>query len=57
MTKVNAVSARLVNMLQHGQIDRPYLWIDEYNQIVSEIAGTICREINRISHHYVSVEE
>ena len=39
--KVKTGGKRLAELLQSGKIDVPYLWIDRYNQLVSDIAGTI----------------
>ena len=44
---------RLASML--GQIDKPYLWIDTYNQCTSEIAGTIKARIDGNCMYFVSV--
>ncbi len=46
---------RLAKMLQDGKITRPYLWIDTYNQVVSDIAGTICCGVDFRNEHYVTV--
>ena len=40
-TKVKTGVVRLAQLKQSGKIDRPYLWIDTYNQLVSDIAPTI----------------
>lgn len=39
------------------KIDRPYLWIDTYNQRVDDIAGTIKARIDGNCMYYVSVEK
>lgn len=39
-----------------GQIDRPWLWIDTYNQCVNDIAGTIKARIDSNCMYFVSVE-
>lgn len=44
---------RLKSMIQ--KIDRPYLWIDTYNQRVDSIAGTIKARINNNCMYFVSV--
>lgn len=48
---------RLEKMLRGGQIRHPYLWIDTYNQLTSEIAGTIKARIDTNSMYFVSVPE
>ena len=48
---------RLEKMLRGGQIYRPYLWIDTYNQVTNEIAGTIKARIDSNCMYFVSVEE
>jgi hypothetical protein len=48
---------RLEKMLRGGQIDKPYLWIDTYNQLVSDIAGTIHCGVDFRNNLYVSVNE
>lgn len=48
---------RLEKMLRGGQINRPYLWIDTYNQVTNEIAGTIKARIDSNCMYFVSVEE
>ena len=44
---------RLYSMLH--KIDRPYLWIDTYNQCVNEIAGTLKARIDSNCMYFVSV--
>lgn len=39
------------------KIDRPYLWIDTYNQRVDDVAGTIKARIDGNCMYYVSVEK
>lgn len=46
---------RLASMM--SKIDRPYLWIDTYNQRVDDIAGTIKARIDGNCMYYVSVEK
>jgi hypothetical protein len=55
--KVKTGGKRLAWLLQSGKIDRPYLWIDTYNQLVSDIAGTIYCGVDFRNNHYVSVED
>ena len=44
-------------MLGGGKITRPFLWIDTYNQITNDIAGTIKARIDGNCMYFVSVEE
>lgn len=46
---------RLASMIH--KVEKPYLWIDTYNQCVNEIAGTIKACIDHNSMYYVSVEK
>lgn len=46
---------RLKSMIKN--IDRPYLWIDTYNQRVDSIAGTIKARINNNCMYFVSVKD
>ena len=46
---------RLESMLMGGAIDRPYLWIDTYNQRTDTIAGTIKARIDANCMYFVSV--
>ena len=55
--KVKTGGKRLAELLQSGKIDRPYLWIDTYNQLVSDIAGTIHCGVDFRNNLYVSVED
>ena len=45
---------RLASMM--CKIERPYLWIDTYNQRVDDIAGTIKARIDGNCMYFVSVE-
>ena len=47
---------RLAKMLRDRKITRPFLWIYTYNQVVSDIAGTICCGVDFRNEHYISVE-
>ena len=38
-----------------GQITKPYLWIDTYNQCVNEVAGTIKARIDSNCMYFVSI--
>ena len=42
---------------RRGQIQKPYLWIDAYNKITSEVSGTITTRVDARCMNYVSVEE
>ena len=53
--KVKTGGVRLAQLKQTGKIDRPYLWIDTYNQLVSDIAGTIHCGVDFRNNLYVSV--
>lgn len=44
-------------LLESGKVNRPYLWIDTYNQCVSDIAGTITIGVDFRNGYYVSVPE
>lgn len=44
---------RLASMIL--KVDRPWLWIDTYNQRVDDIAGTIKARIDANCMYYVSV--
>lgn len=57
MNKKPTGGVRLEKMLRRGQIDKPYLWIDTYNQVTNEIAGTIKARIDSNCMYFVSVEE
>lgn len=46
---------RLASMM--CKIERPYLWIDTYNQRVDDIAGTIKARIDGNCMYFVSVEK
>lgn len=54
MRKINGCKT-LHKMIREGKIDRPYMWIDDYNQITNDIAGTICVGISFRNHFFVSV--
>lgn len=45
----------LHQMILQGKIERAPLWIDDYNKVTNEIAGTICIGISFRNHYYVSV--
>lgn len=47
---------RLKKLLLTGKINKPYLWIDTYNQCVNTIAGTIKARIDSNCMYFVSVE-
>lgn len=47
----------MASMLEKGQINRPYLWIDTYNQRTSDICGTIKARIDSNCMYFVSVPE
>lgn len=55
MGKEKTGGVRLEKMIRHGQINKPYLWIDTYNQITSDIAGTIMVGVDFRNQFYVSV--
>ncbi len=57
MSREKTGGVRLEKMLRGGQIDKPYLWIDTYNQCVNDIAGTIKARIDSNCMYFVSVEE
>jgi len=57
MSREKTGGVRLEKMLRGGQIDKPYLWIDTYNQCVNSIAGTIKARIDSNCMYFVSVEE
>jgi hypothetical protein len=48
---------RLEKMLRGGQIDKPCLWIDTYNQVTNVVAGTIKARIDSNCLYFVSVNE
>ena len=48
---------RLAKMLNDGKIGFPWLWIDTYNGVVNDIAGTIKLRIDTNNCYYVSVLE
>lgn len=49
-------SSRINRMIRGGVIDKPYLWVDAYNGIVSdEIYGTLTTRISSSNHYFVSV--
>lgn len=46
---------RLENLLKSGKVPiRGGVWLDAYNQVVSDIAGTIAARIND-SNHFVTI--
>jgi len=53
MKKKATGGVRLAKMIH--KVNKPYLWIDTYNQCVSDIAGTIKARINSNNMYYVSV--
>ena len=53
--RIKTGGVRLEKMMRGGQIDKPYLWIDTYNQITSDIAGTIKARIDGNCMYFVSV--
>ena len=55
--KLKTGGKHLAELLSSGKIDRPYLWIDTYNQLVSDIAGTIHCGVDYLNNHYISVED
>ena len=48
---------RLESMIAARQINKPWLWIDTYNQVVNDIAGTIKARIDTNCMYFVSVVE
>lgn len=46
---------RLASMIR--KVDRPFLWIDTYNQRVDDVAGTIKARIDGNNMYFVSVIE
>ena len=47
---------RLTQMIKDGKVDRPYLWLDAYNQAaVPSLTGTIMTRIDASNHYSVSV--
>lgn len=57
MNREKTGGKRLAKMLGGGKITRPFLWIDTYNQITNDIAGTIKARIDGNCMYFVSVEE
>lgn len=57
MSREKTGGVRLEKMIRGGQITRPYLWIDTYNQVTNEIAGTIKARIDSNCMYFVSVIE
>lgn len=57
MSREKTGGVRLEKMLRRGQIKKPWLWIDTYNQCTSEIAGTIKARIDGNCMYFVSVLE
>jgi len=51
-----ATGGKRLALMEH-KIDRPYLWIDTYNQRVDDIAGTIKARIDGNCMYFVSVEK
>ena len=52
--KKKATGGVRLESMRH-KIDRPYLWIDTYNQCVNEIAGTLKARIDSNCMYFVSV--
>ena len=48
---------RLEKMLRGGAIDKPFLWIDTYNQRTDTIAGTIKARIDTNCMYFISVPD
>lgn len=57
MSREKTGGVRLKKMLMGGVVDRPWLWIDTYNQCTNEVAGTIKARIDSNCMYFVSVEE
>ena len=57
MEREKTGGVRLASLMQSGKIDRPYLWIDTYNQCVSDIAGTLKARIDSNNMYFVSIPE
>lgn len=57
MSKEKSGGIRLARMIRGGLISKSYLWIDSYNQIVSDIAGTITTRIDGACQYFVSIED
>jgi hypothetical protein len=55
MEKKATGGERLAKMIVGGQITKPYLWIDTYNQCVNEVAGTIKARIDSNCMYFVSI--
>ncbi len=55
MSREKTGGVRLEKMIREGQINRPYLWIDTYNQVTNEVAGTIKARIDSNCMYFVSV--
>lgn len=53
--RIKTGGVRLSRMLQEGKINKPFLWIDTYNQRVDGIAGTIKARIDSNCMYFVSV--
>lgn len=51
------MNARLEKMIRGGQIQKPNLWVDAYNQVTGDIAGTILTRVDASNHYWVSVEK
>lgn len=45
---------RLENLLKSGKVPIRGVWLDAYNQVVSDIAGTIAARIND-SNHFITI--
>ena len=45
---------RLAKMIHDGKINKAYLWVDTYNQLVSEIAGTITCGVDFRGHTFIT---
>ena len=47
---------RLAKLIKSGNVDRPYLWVDSYNQLVAEgITGTITTRIDAGACWFITV--
>lgn len=46
---------RLARMIRDGKIDRPYLWLDAYNQATKpDVAGTIMTRVDASNHYSIT---
>lgn len=57
MTKKLNGCRTLHEMVRNGQIEKAWLWIDDYNKVTNDIAGTIVVGISYQNHYHVSVYE